>query len=490
MTRKPTGHTGRFAALPAILVGLLLSGCLTASETPQLQASLPDPQPQRAAPPAASEREHERILTSYHGAYDEPRLSAVVNQTVDRLVAASERPEQRYRVTILNSSAVNAFALPSGHLYITRGLLALANDTSELASVLSHEMAHVIAQHAAMREDRARQVALVGRVFDNFGSADQDTHALALAKSKIALATFSRSQELEADGIGVGIAARAGYDPYGAVRFLSALGRQADLRSAQQNAAEAPMPDFLSSHPATPERVRNAQINARQFSGPGGSSRDRATYLAAVDGMLYGEDPREGFARGRRFFHPRLDITFTAPDGFALDSTPQAVLGIKEGGGQALRMDVVRVPETQALTAYLNSGWIDNIDGTTVEELTIGGFPAATALARGEQWAFRLFVIRLGGEVYRFVYATKQMTPAASRAFQDSVSTFRRMTAAESGSGRPLRVRVVPVVDGDTVERLASRMATDRKEERFRILNGLSPTDRVRVGEQVKIVME
>ena len=161
-------------------------------------------------------------------------------------------------------------------------------------------------------------------------------HALALAKSKIALATFSRSQELEADGIGVGIAARAGYDPFGAVRFLSSLGRQAELQAGGQPAAEPRMPDFLSSHPATPERVKNAQINARQFSGPGGGKRDRDVYLAGIDGMLYGEDPSEGFVRGRRFLHPRLGFTFMAPEGFTLDNTAQAVLGIKDGGGQAL----------------------------------------------------------------------------------------------------------------------------------------------------------
>ncbi len=165
-------------------------------------------------------------------------------------MAASERPDQRYRITILNSPAINAFALPSGQLYVTRGLISLANDTSELASVLSHEMAHVIAQHATIREDRARQVALVTRVFDNLGS-DPEMTALALAKSKIALASFSRAQEFEADGIGVGIAARAGYDPYGAVRFLTSMGRNSELKPSHAGAARSArtrLPVLASGH--------------------------------------------------------------------------------------------------------------------------------------------------------------------------------------------------------------------------------------------------
>src|SRR5262245_6187192 len=131
-----------------------------------------------------------------------------------KLVAASEQPEVHYRITILNSAAINAFALPTGQLYITRGLIGLANDEAELASVLAHEMSHVIARHAAIREDQARQSALVSRVVQDVLS-DPETGALALAKSKIALAGFSRTQ-----GMGVSIAARADYDPYGAARFL------------------------------------------------------------------------------------------------------------------------------------------------------------------------------------------------------------------------------------------------------------------------------
>ena len=487
---KPRDQTSaRRLALPGMLaLGLMLGGCITAG-TPQRKVTLPEPPKQAELAPAVA-REHQRILAAYNGTYQDARLEGLIKQTVDRLVAASERPDQRYRITVLNSPSVNAFALPTGQLYVTRGLIALANDSSELASVLAHEMAHVTAQHAEIREDRARQVALVKNVFDSLGS-DPEMGALALAKSKIALATFSRTQEFEADGIGVAIAARAGYDPYGATRFLTSMGRNAEIKPATQGHIDQRAPDFVSSHPATPERVKNAQTSARQFRAPGSSDPSRDAYLAAIDGVVYGEDPSEGFVRGRRFLHPKLAFTFLAPEGFALDNTAQAVLGIKEGGGEALRLDVVRVPGEQTLTEYLNSGWIEHVDPKSIEELTINGFPAATATAKGEQWAFRLYAARFGSDVYRFIFAAKHMTPEIDASFRESFNSFRRMSLTESNATKPLRLKVVTATVDDTAESFASGMAiTDRPLERFRVLNGLAATDHVKPGDRVKVVVE
>src|ERR1700743_2276437 len=156
----------------------------------------------------ASEKEHERILASYGGAYDDPKMEALVTKTVDRLVAVSDHPDQAYRVTILNSGAVNAFALPTGQLYVTRGLIALANHTSEWASVISHEMAHVIAKPAAQREEQARQVAIVDKVVTDMGS-DPEVTAFTIAKNKISMANFSRTQELEAHAMRVEMSSHA-----------------------------------------------------------------------------------------------------------------------------------------------------------------------------------------------------------------------------------------------------------------------------------------
>jgi predicted Zn-dependent protease len=484
------GAHGIGRALPVLLVlSLALGGCFAVGAPANQRVTLPDPPKDSGAPPPAV-REHQRVLSAYSGTYDDPRLEGLVRQTVEKLVAASERPDQRYRITVLNSPAINAFALPSGQLYITRGLISLANDTAELASVLSHEMAHVIAQHATIREDRARQVALVTKVFDNLGN-DPETSALALAKSKIALASFSRAQEFEADGIGVGIAARAGYDPYGAVRFLTSMGRNSELKPTSRVQLDPRAPDFLSSHPATPERVRNAQSNARQYTAPGSGERDREAYLTSVDGLIYGEDPSEGFARGRRFLHPKLGFTFLAPQGFTLDNTAQAILGVKEGGGQAMRLDVVRVPTEQKLSDYLTSGWIEGIEPNSIENLGVNGFTAATAVAKGDQWSFRIYAVRFSNDVYRFIFASKRLTPDIDKTFHDAVVSFRRMSLAETSSAKPLRIRIVTVGEDDTVEKIAARMSIhDRAVERFRILNGLTTTDKVKPGDQVKVVTE
>jgi len=154
-----------------------------------------------------------------------------------------------------------------------------------------------------------------------------------------------------------------------------------------------------------------------------------------------------------------------------------------------MRLDVVTVPAEQSLPNYLDSGWMDNVDPSSVTEFTVNGFPAATATARGQQWSFRLFAVRFGSDVYRFIFAAKNMTAQADQSFRESILSFRRMSLKESQQVKPLRMKVVTVGVHDSATRLARRMAvSDHALERFRVLNGLGPHDRVKPGEEVKIV--
>ena len=348
-------------------------------------------------------------------------------------------------MTILNSRAINAFALPTGQLYVTRGLLALANDTSELASVLSHEMAHVIAKP---RRDPRRPGApgrLVSRVATDVLQRSATSARWRSPRSKLALASFSRAQEFEADGIGVGISARAGFDPYGAVRFLTAMERNAELKAGKTRRRSARR-DFLSSHPATPERVQNAQANARQYAAPGSGERDRETYLAAHrrHGLRRGPErrlrarPPLPASQARLHVHRagKLHARQYRAGGArrARRRRPGAALRRGAGAGRADAAD------------YLNSGWIENVDKANRSRNSPSTASRPPPRPRkGDQWAFRLYAMRFGSDVYRFIFAAKQMTTESERNARETVNTFRRLTLEEIQAARPLRIKVITV---------------------------------------------
>ncbi|MBV9459177.1 MAG: Zn-dependent protease, partial [Bradyrhizobium sp.] len=219
--------------------------------------------------------------------------------------------------------------------------------------------------------------------------------------------------------------------------------------------------------------------------------RDREDYLSAIDSIVYGEDPSEGFVRGRRFLHPKLGFTFQAPENFSLDNTAQAVIGVRDGGSQAMRFDVVRVPTEQTLSDYLNSGWMENVDKSTTEDMTINGMPAAATTAHGDQGQFKVYALRMDNDVYRFIFATKQKTTESERNARETVNSFRKLTLDEIQAARPLRIKVITVQPGDTVESLSHRMAgVDHPVERFRMLNGLDNKAQVKVRDRVKIVVD
>lgn len=432
-------------------------------------------------------RQHPRIVSAYGGVYSDPKTEAAVARVVGRLVAASDDPSRTYRVTILNSPSVNAFALPGGYVYVTRGLLALAEDSSEVAAVLAHEMGHITAQHAIQRQKRAEAAAVVSRVAD----AVQDPKAAQTAKAsaELSLARFSQAQELEADAIGVKTLARAGYDPFAAARFLTAMGRFAALKASRQSSANG-RPDFLSSHPSTPERIDLATREARQYAGPDTGEQDRDAYLQNLEGMLYGDDPREGFVRGNAFLHRELGIGFQVPQGFLLDNTPRAVLA-SDGGNIAMRFDGVDIPPGMSLQDYLRSGWVNGLVDDSVRATTVGTLPAATASAISEGWSFRIAIVRVGSRAYRFIFAAATPSPQFEAAFTTTLASFHRLSPNEIADLKPLRVHVVRTTAMDTVDSLAARMKysdpTYRKQL-FLVLNQIPEGSPLVPGTLVKII--
>ena len=410
-----------------------------------LQRQAADARPTRRLPAAGEAAPAHRLRAARASAHpgrlwrrlSRPRACrTMLEKTVDKLVAASERPELKYEVTILNSPAVNAFALPNGQLYVTRGLIALANDNSELASVMAHEMAHVIARHAEIREDQARQAALVNRVATDVLS-DPQLGALALAKIARSRSRTSRAPRSSRPTASASASPRA---PASIPTAPSA----SSPRWGRTRICGRSAPASTRARRTSCRRIRRRRsasttriANARQFTGPGRRrARPGRAISSLLDGLVYGEDPSEGFVRGRQLPASQARLHLHRAGRLHRSTTPRRRCSAsRTTAPRRCASTSCGCRREQTLPEYLNSGWIENIDLKSIEEMTVGGFPAATATASGDQWTFRLYVVRFGSEVYRVIYAAKNRTEAVDKSFRESLSTFRRMSTAEIAVG-------------------------------------------------------
>jgi predicted Zn-dependent protease len=457
----------------------------------------PPPAPPASFAPAAapqttggrpSDPERKRLIDAFGGEYSAPTTERYLNEILARLAPASQTPTDPYRVTILDSPVVNAFALPSGDIFVTRGLLALANDGAEVAAVMAHEIGHVTARHAAQRAELEKTAALFTRVSSQVLDRPQEGQEVE-ARMKLSLARFSRQQEFEADRIGIADIAKAGYDPYAASRFLASLGRWSALRASLVGLGGADKPDMLATHPSTPERIAQAIAEARQDGAPGAGEADRDSYLNAIDGIGYGDDPTQGLAIGARFLHPKLGFAFTAPQGFALENQAAALIGVGEGGAQALRLDSIELADSTSLESALASGWIDGVKTSSIETINDGDLPMATAVAQGDQWSFRLGAVRLNGRVFRLIFAAHSLTPAVDARFLAAIRSFHRLKPEEAAQARELHLQVVKAQPGDTAETLSQRMPfQERALDQFLVLNGFEHAEPLTPGQSYKIV--
>lgn len=437
-------------------------------------------------------QQHPEILKEFGGAYSGPGVALVtrVGKTIAVTSGLAQRGDE-CTVTLLNSTVVNAFAVPGCYIYVTRGLLAIVGDEAELASVLGHEIGHVYARHAQKRQRRST-AASIGSVLASvlLGSA---AGQLAGALGQAGVQSYSRGQESEADDLGVRFANAAGYDPYAEADMLDTLGKDEALQAklVGQSAKDS-TPSFARSHPLTRDRIVRATKQA-QATGlqPGQKPRGRQAYLAAVDGLLFGDDPGQGYIDGTTFSHPGLRIRFQAPPGFALQNGADAVTLARSDGLKA-QFSGGRIGQ-DGLEGYANRV-AQAITGQSGASLIAD--PVRTTINGLEAYILQL---RSGSTdvtvaAYRFdrdsAYSFVALAPAGrASGFDPLIRSFRRLTDPEAAALRPRVVDVVTVRAGDTAQSVANRMAfPDFKLDRFLALNDLDPGAALRPGDQVKIV--
>lgn len=463
-----------------------LAACSTNPATGRSQfAGLMSPQQETSV----GAQEHPNIIAEF-GEYNNKAIQNYVRQVGAKVTQNTERPDVNYQFFVLDSPIVNAFALPGGYIYISRGLLALANNEAEMASVLGHEAGHITGRHSAERYSRSVVTTLgagiLAAAIDNAGVSQ----ALGVG-SDLYLKSYSRAQEHESDSLGIRYMAQNGYDPDASASFLTSLQNASALEAQLDGRQQASM-SYFSTHPATSERVTRASAEAARYGAGGALNRDK--YLDMIDGITYGDSAKQGLIRGQDFIHPEIGFKFTAPAGFKITNQPAQVVATSESGAVMI-FDMAPNAKGQTAMQYLRQDWLKGEGAGNPESITIHGMRAATAGFKGtinkQPMTIQLVAIEFAPN--RFARFQIGIPANASSSIVNGLKaasySFERLNEAQKASYRPYILRVVTARAGDTVESLAAKFPyKDYNAERFRVLNGLKTGEQVRAGQRYKVV--
>ncbi|MES2783514.1 MAG: M48 family metalloprotease [Pseudomonadota bacterium] len=445
---------------------------------------------------------HSEILKEFGGPMQSPQTAYVVR--VGKNIAMQSglgNAQSDFNVTLLNSSVNNAFALPGGYVYITRQLVALTNSEAEMAGVLGHEVGHTAARHSEKRKSNSTLAGLLGMGGSILGSVLGNSGGLLGALggglkqyagplAQVFTLKYSRSQEEEADDYGIRYLSKAGYDPSALSSMLNSLALQTSVDTRVAGLANNPVPEWASTHPDPARRVSRAASRSKSY--PASTFRNADAHLAAIDGMLYGDDPAQGVVEGQEFLHPELKMKFTAPNGFGIQNSSEAVT-INGNSGKAMftagafdgnRNNYI----ANALKAV--SGENASIPVGEIRRTTVNNIPAfySNSVVNTQQGQ-RLVTVFAYEWAPNMAYHFVTITASNANPFDRMFSSMARLTNVQAAAVKPRKLRVVTAGLRDTVASLSARMAyTSLQTERFMALNGLSSNARVRPGQKLKIV--
>ncbi len=436
---------------------------------------------------AIGAQEHSKIQAQFGNFMTGP-VADYVSSIGQKVAQNTERTDVQYRFYTIDSPIVNAFALPGGYIYISRGLLTLANSEAELAAVLGHEIGHVTGRHAAERMSKGTLAGLGTAVLG--AAVGGGVAQAASVGANLYLSSYSRSQEHQSDELGVRYLARAGYNPQAMADFLSSLDAQSKLE-AKAAGKKAGGANYFSTHPLTTDRVREARAEATKF--PAINVENRARYLTQINGLTYGDSSSQGFTRDNRFYHPQMGFTFSYPNGAKVTNGTSQV-AINHPNGTVIVFDAAK-SSSDPMT-FMTREWLKGQNTGTAEAINVNGNRGAMASFSGNV-SGRAVTVRLvavewqPGQYFRFQMAIpKNVGSSFERELKDTAYSLRRMTSAEKNSVKPKRLIVLTAPAGSTVASMASKMAVDgNKQEYFLVLNGMNASEPVVAGQPYKIVI-
>ncbi len=470
-----------------IVAGLLaaVTACATNPVTGQRQISL-----MSEAQEISLGRESDPQIKAEMGVYNDPELQKYVSDIGMRLARLSERPNLPWQFTVVDQPAINAFAVPGGFIYITRGILPYLDTEAELAGVLGHEIGHVTARHGAQQYTRSigGQIGLAAvGVFvpaaRPFGQISQQAIGLLFLK-------YGREDELQADGLGAGYEAAGGWDPAGVPGMLSTLGRLDEAAGERKG-----VPNFLSTHPDPLSRVAEIQPAVQKLkAGRTNFVTDAAALLQRVDGVVFGDNPAQGITRGTTFLHPPLRFRVDFPSGWQVQNSPQQVVAVAPDNGPVMLLQLV--PQQGAVedvaVAHMRMAGFRFVSG---ERTTFNGLDAHVGVYEGQveglgEVRSRAAHVVHGGQIYLLAgLAPPASFAQADAAFGAAIRTFRALSASEAESIRPNRIDLYVVRAGDTWQALAERSQGAITASALAIMNHAAPGVAPQPGARVKIVV-
>ncbi len=479
-------------ALILLALSFALSGCSVNPVTGEREIVLMSPEQEKSLGAQAAEQIEKQI-----GLVNDPELTAYVSAIGQRLAADSPRQDMEYRFYVADMEEPNAFALPGGYIYVSRGLLTLSNSEDELANVIGHEIGHVAARHSAQRQTRATGLGIltaVGTIFAGVkggAQAAQQVQQLGQVVGAGLIATYGREQERQSDEIGQNLAAENGWSPLGMRDFMAQLGDYTVLKTGSKREMS-----WFDSHPTTDERVQTAAERASQLTvePQPAIAGSRGEYYAKLEGLLVGPDPAQGVFRDELFLHPNLNFAIQFPAGWDKANQPSAVMaapatrdamidlqGQGAGGGDpraaanefmsqnGLRFSEASGGRINGFDAYQGIAQAQTQQGTLVLHLTWIAHPQ--------------MMVRITGMTQPNV-ASNYL-----RLFDRVARSFRGLDAAEQAGFTELRLDVVTARSGESLAALSQRAGNRWSPEETRVANALLSDD-LQPGQPVKVAIE
>jgi len=472
--------------LSASALLLLLQACATNPVSGKRELAMSEGWERSVGP-----KYHESIMKQYQ-IYDDPELQKYVNDIGQRLAKKSHRPDLPFTFTLLDSPQVNAFAIPGGYVYVTRGIMAYMNKESHLAGVIGHEIGHVTGRHGAQRAAQ-QQVSQVATVAVAIGTGSSELLQASQILGGALMSGYGRTQELQSDRLGAEYIAQNNYTPDDMIDVIGILKNQELFNKERAKAEGREVQGYhglYSTHPRNDQRLQEVIKAANKFRDVSKPKPDDGRFLRLTDGMAFGQSESQGIVRGNKFYHKGLNLFVEFPAGWRVQNT-QSVLGaISPDGSQLIKMQMDSIAPPVDPSSYLSAKFqtvtqIENV--STSEDQAFAGIATVQDQKTGQQRNYRVSTVTRGSQAFVMTGLGKTQLP--NQTFFNTTKSIRKLKPSEIKLAEGRNIKLVTARRGDTIASLAKKSNLDKyAEAQIRLMNDLYPNGEPKPGQLIKII--